>query len=224
MYRFALSTLLTLASTVALAAPAKPAAAPSAPAKYTIDSAHSKMGFAVRHLMISDVTGEFKEFEGSFTFDDQKGEISDATFTAKTASIDTGNTKRDEHLRSADFFDAAKYPTITLTNSKLKKAGKNKYKWTADLSMHGVTKPVTFDLEHRGTVKDPWGMMRAGFSARTTIKRSEWGLNWNNALEAGGVAVSDEVRLTLDAEATQPKADAPAATPAASPTAVPVKK
>lgn len=222
MFRLALIPALALVSSVAFAAPAK----------YTVDAAHSKMGFAVRHLMISDVTGEFKEFEGTFTFDDAKAEISDATFSAKTASIDTGVAKRDDHLKSADFFDAAKYPTITLTNSKLKKAGKNKYKWTADLNMHGVTKPVTFDLEHRGTVKDPWGMMRAGFAARATIKRSEWGLNWNNALEAGGVAVSDEVRLSLDVEATQPKVESaaaaataiPAAAASAVPSATPGKK
>lgn len=213
MYRFAILPVLALISSVAFAAPAK----------YVIDASHSKMAFAVKHLMISDVTGEFKDFEGSFQFDEKAGVVSDATFSAKTASINTGNTKRDEHLQSADFFDAAKNPTITLTNSKIKKAGKNKYKWTADLNMHGVTKPVTFDLEHKGTAKDGWGNTVAAFQAKATIKRSDWGLTWNKALEAGGVTVSDEVRLTLDAEA---KMDAPAAAGAAAPaaTATPAKK
>lgn len=209
MYRFALVPVLALLSSVAMAAPVK----------YTVDAAHSKVGFAVKHLMISDVTGEFKDFEGSFSFDDAKGEVTDATFSAKTASINTGNSKRDEHLQSADFFDAAKNPTVTFTNSKIKKAGKNKYKWTADLNMHGVTKPVTLDLEHKGTVKDGWGNTVAAFAANGKIKRSDWGLNWNKALEAGGVTVSDEVRLMFDIEAKQE-----AAAPAAAATAAPVKK
>ncbi len=221
MYRFARLPVLALASAVLSATVATSAFA--APVKYTVDAAHSKIGFAVKHLMISDVTGEFKDFDGSFMFDDAKGEVSDANFSAKTASINTGNSKRDEHLQSADFFDAAKYPTLTLTNSKIKKAGKNKYKWMADLTMHGVTKPVTLDLEHKGTVKDAWGNTVAAFSATGKIKRSEWGLNWNKALEAGGVTVSDEVRLMLDVEAKQEAAAPSAAQPAATP-AAPAKK
>lgn len=206
--QFAVSALALFVSTSAFAAAEK----------YTIDKDHSKIGFSVRHMMISNVEGNFKDFEGSFTFDDSKGVLTDGTFSAKTDSIDTGNGKRDEHLRSADFFDAAKNPTITFTDSKLKKVSKNKYKWSGLLNMHGVAKPVTFDLEHKGTIKDPYGNMRAGFAATANIKRSDWGLTWNKALEAGGgMVVSDEVKLSLDAEAVQAKADAAAAAPAAKP-------
>jgi polyisoprenoid-binding protein YceI len=188
----------------------------AAPIKYDIDSAHSRVGFSVRHMMISEVQGSFKTFEGKFTFDAEKGTVSDADFSADTKSINTENEKRDEHLRSADFFDAEKNPKITFKNSKLKKVSKDKYKWSGDLTMHGVTKPVTFDLEFRGVAKDPYGMMRAGFVATGKINRKDFGLTWNKALETGGVAVSEEVALKIDAEGVQAKADAPAA-PAASP-------
>ena len=194
-------TMLTLAS-VSVAAVA-------APAKYTIDKDHSKIGFSVRHMMISDVSGFFKDFEGTFTFDADKDTLTDAKFVAQTASISTENAKRDEHLQSADFFDAKKFPTITFNETKLKKVSKDKYKWSGNLTMHGETHPMSFDLEHRGTIKDPYGNMRAGFEATGTLKRSEWGLKWNKALEAGGgLVVSDEVKLKLDVEATQAKDEA----------------
>ncbi len=181
---------------------------------YEVDPVHSRVGFSVKHLMIATVPGNFKEFEGKFDFDEKKGEVKDGVFTVKAASINTDNAKRDEHLRSADFFDVEKYPTITITNTKLKKAGKNKYKWTGDLNMHGVTKPVTFDLEHKGNVKGMMGESRAGFVATTKINRKDFGLNWNKALEAGGVAVSDEVQITLDISAVEAKPAAAAAEPA----------
>jgi polyisoprenoid-binding protein YceI len=181
----------------------------AAPLKYTIDKDHSKIGFTVRHMMISDVAGNFKDFDGSFTFDADKDLVTDGKFEAKTASISTENAKRDEHLQSGDFFDAAKFPTVTFNDTKLKKVSKDKYKWTGNLTMHGQTHPVTFDLEHRGTIKDPYGNMRAGFEATGTLKRSEWGLKWNKALEAGGgVVVSDDVHLKLEVEAVQAKAEA----------------
>lgn len=200
MFRFAVSAIALLMSASSFAAPVK----------YTVDKDHSKIGFHVTHMMISDVSGRFKDFEGSFTFDADKNTLSDATFTAQTASIDTDNAKRDDHLKSADFFEAAKYPTITFTDSTLKKVSKNKYKWSGALNMHGVSKPVTFDLEQKGTAKDPWGNMRTGFNASTKIKRSDWGLKWNKALETGGMMVSDDVYLNLDVEAVQ-AATAPAA-------------
>ena len=175
-------------------------AAFAAPQKYTIDPAHSKIGFSVRHMMISEVSGQFKDFEGAFTFDADKDALSDAHFVAKTASIDTGNSKRDEHLQSADFFDAAKNPTIEFKNTKVKKTSKDHYKWSGDLTMHGETHPMSFDVEHLGTVKGMDGAMHAGFTATGTLKRSEWGLKWNKAMEAGGVAVSDDVKLKLDVE------------------------
>ncbi len=181
----------------------------AAPAKYVIDRDHSKIGFSVRHMMISDVTGFFKDFEGSFTLDADKDLVTDGKFIAQTASISTDNAKRDEHLQSPEFFDAKKFPTITFNETKLKKVSKDKYKWSGNLTMHGETHPVTFDLEHRGTIKDPYGNMRAGFEATGTLKRSEWGLKWNKALEVGGgVVVSDDVHLKLEVEAVQAKNEA----------------
>lgn len=186
----------------------------AAPATYTIDKDHSNVQFTVRHLMITDVAGRFKDFEGTFTFDQDKGTVTDATFSADAASIDTNNAKRDEHLRSPDFFDTKKFPKLTLTNSKITKTGKDTYKWNADLTMHGVTKPVTFDLVHKGNIKDAWGNQRAGFQAMGKVNRKDFGLTWNKAIEGGGVTVGDEVTINLDASAIQ-KAAAPAGPAAA---------
>ena len=205
--------ILNLSSVVVLALVAMAQVSYGAPAKYKIDGDHSKVGFSVRHLMISDVAGRFKKFDGAFTFDLEKGTVSDATFSAEAASIDTDNAKRDDHLRGPDFFDAQKFPKVTFTNSKITKAGKDAFKWTADMTMHGVTKPVTLDLEYKGAVKDPWGMQRAGFTATGKINRKDFGLNWNKALESGGVVVGEDVKLILDIEAIQ-QTDA-AAAPAA---------
>jgi polyisoprenoid-binding protein YceI len=199
-------------------------AAVAAPATYTIDKEHSNVGFTVRHLMITDVAGRFKDFEGTFTFDPEKAVVSDATFSADASSIDTNNAKRDEHLRSADFFDTKKFPKLTLTNSKITKTGKDTFKWNADLTMHGVTKPVTFDLVHKGDIKDAWGNQRAGFQATGKVNRKDYGLTWNKALEGGGVTVGEEVTIHLDASAIQ-KAAAPTGPAAAqAPAAAPAKK
>lgn len=174
-------------------------------AEYEVDGAHSTVGFSVKHMVISTVTGRFNSFSGTFEFDAEKGTAGNTKFEVKADSIDTGNAKRDEHLKSPDFFDVAKFPMITVTNSKIKKMSKDKYEWNGDLTMHGVTKPVKFDLEYTGTVKDPMGNQKIAFSARTKIKRSEWGLKWNKALEAGGVAVSDDVQLLVDVAAVEKK-------------------
>ena len=172
-------------------------------AEYTVDVPHSVIGFNVRHMMISTVTGRFNNFSGEFTFDPETGALGNHKLEVKTDSIDTGNGKRDEHLKSPDFFDVAKFPTITVTNSKVKKTAPKKYEWTGDMSMHGVTKPVKFDLEYIGSIKDPKGNTRAAFSAKAKIKRSDWGLKYNQALEAGGVTISDEVNIVLDIQAMQ---------------------
>lgn len=177
-------------------------------AEYSIDSTHSKVGFSVRHMMITDVKGAFNDFEGSFSFDPEKGTVSNADFVVKAESVDTANKKRDDHLRSADFFDVAKHPTLAFKNSKLKKVSKNKFKWSGDLTIKGVTKPVVFDLEYKGSVKDPWGNQRAGFSATSKINRKDFGLTWNNTLESGGVVVGDEVTIQIDVEAVEKKAEA----------------
>ena len=183
-------------------------------AEYKIDSSHSKIGFTVKHLMISKVSGTFKDFEGTFEFDKDKGVLGSHNFVVKTASVDTQEPKRDEHLKGPDFFDVAKFPTMTFAKTKISKDGKDKYKWAGDLTIHGVTKPVTFDLEYTGSATDPWGNKRAGFTATTKISRKEFGLVWNKAIESGGVVVGDEVTINLEAEAIEqvakgaaPKAD-----------------
>ncbi len=172
-------------------------------ADYEVDPAHSEVGFSVKHMAISTVKGHFAKFSGTFNFDPESGKLGNNKFDVDVTSIDTGNSKRDDHLKSPDFFDAAKYPTITLTNSKIKKTGNAKYEWTADMNMHGVTKPVTFDVTYNGSAKGMEGKMHAAFSAKTVIKRSEWGLKWNKTLEAGGLMVSDDVNLTVEVEAAQ---------------------
>ena len=172
-------------------------------AQYTLDTAHTSVNFSVKHMMISTVNGKFKDFDGTFNFDAAKDEVKDAKFSVKTASVDTDNAKRDEHLRSPDFFDAAKYPSITLTHSKITKVSKDNYKWVAEMDMHGVKKPVTFDLEYKGSVKGMDGAMHAGFGATAKISRKEFGLTWNKALEAGGAVVGDDVKIDIEIEAIE---------------------
>lgn len=175
-------------------------------ADYQVDVSHSKVGFSVRHMMVGKVHGRFKEFEGKFSFDPDKGTVSNTNFVVKVPSIDTDDAKRDDHLRNEDFFNAEKFPTMTLTNSKLTKKGKDKYKWAGDLTIRGVTKPVVFDLEFVSPTKDPWGNNRAGFSANTRINRKDFGMTWNKTLDAGGLAVGDEVDIQIDVEAIEAKA------------------
>ncbi len=170
-------------------------------AEYVIDPVHSHAGFTIRHL-VSKVPGQFKELEGSFTFNPKKPKASTGTFTIQAASIDTGNEKRDGHLRSADFFDVEKYPTLTLKNVKLKpvKKEKNKYTLKSDLTIHGVTKPVTFEVEHLGTMGD-----KIGFTASATINRKDYGVAWNKVLEAGSLLIGNNVKITIHVEATEKK-------------------
>lgn len=164
-------------------------------APYTVDVSHSNVGFKVKHMMISTVSGNFSGFSGSY--DLEKGVLKSLNGTVKTATINTGIAKRDDHLRNADFFDAPKYPDITF--SMLTHKGK---KVTGNLSMHGITKKVTLDMEMGGVVTDPWGNQRSGFVLSGTINRKDFGLNWNKAMEAGGVVVGDEVKLIVEIEGT----------------------
>ena len=165
---------------------------------WVIDPVHSQATFAVRHMMISTVKGQFKVISGSLNLEEEHPENSWVEAQADAASIDTRDANRDAHLRSPDFFDAEKYPTITFKSTKVEPSGDGKYKVLGDLTMHGVTQPVVFDAEYFGQGKDPWGNQRAGLTATTKIKRKEWGLNWNQVLEAGGMAVSDEVKIEID--------------------------
>lgn len=169
---------------------------------WTIDAAHSHIGFSVRHMVVSTVRGQFNAVRGTLEFDDANPAASWVEAEADTASIDTHDANRDAHLRSADFFDAEQFPKLTFKSTKVE-GNSGDFKVTGDLTMHGVTKPVTFDVEYSGFVKDPYGLNRAGFSAQAKINRKEFGLNWGPLLETGGAVVSDEVKLNLEFEATQ---------------------
>ncbi len=165
-----------------------------------IDASHSSLGFAVRHMVIAKVPGKFTKFSGVIKLDEQDMTKSSASVTAEVASIDTSEPKRDEHLRSADFFDVANHPNLTFESKKIEKSG-DTYKVTGDLTIHGTKKEVVLDLEYAGKGKDPWGGERVGFSGKTTINRVDFGLKWNQALEAGGVLVGEKVKIVLEIEA-----------------------
>jgi polyisoprenoid-binding protein YceI len=169
---------------------------------WEIDAAHSQVTFSVRHMMISTVKGHFTVLSGHLHIDEQNPANSSVDAQVETASIDTRDKNRDGHLQSPDFFDAAQYPTITFKSTSVVPLGGNEYSVIGDLSMHGVTKPVTFKAEYAGQGKNPWGMQVAGLSATTKINRKDWGLNWNQGLEAGGVLVSEEVKIEIDLETT----------------------
>ncbi len=167
-------------------------------APFEVDVAHSSVGFKIKHLMISNVKGNFSTFSGNY--DLENGMLKSLDGTIETNSINTGIDKRDNHLRSADFFDVAKYPQMTFKMTSF-----DGDKVTGDLTIHGVTKSVTLEAEISGTVKDPWGSMRSSISLEGTIKRSDFGLTWNQALEAGGVVVGDEVKMSIELEGIEKK-------------------
>lgn len=185
------------------------AALPAFAAEYTVDKDHSNVGFSIRHL-VSKVPGSFKDYEGTFQFDEKDLKNAKVQFTIKTASIDTANAKRDEHLRSADFFNAEKNPTITFVSKKVTGSGK-KFKIEGDMTMLGVTKPVTFNAEYMGAQKDPWGNMKAGFSASSKINRKDFGMVFNKVLDSGSLMLGEDVTIQLDIEAAQKVAAAAAA-------------
>ncbi len=166
---------------------------------WEFDSTHSRFGFSVRHMVISTVRGHFDTVRGSININENDLADSSVEAEADVASINTGDANRDAHLRSADFFDAAVYPVIVFKSTKVERDGDD-YKVTGDLTMHGITKPAVFELEYSGQIKDPYGMQRAGFTAKGKISRKEWGLTWHPTLETGGAVVSDEVKLDLEFE------------------------
>jgi polyisoprenoid-binding protein YceI len=168
---------------------------------WEIDPVHSQVTFSVRHLVVSTVKGQFKVISGQLHIDEQNPANSSVEAQADVASIDTRDKKRDGHLQSPDFFDAAQYPTITFKSTKVEPLGGNEYSVTGDLALHGVSKPVTFKAEYAGQGKSPYGFQVAGLTATTKISRKDWGLNWNVALETGGFMVSDEVKIEIDLEA-----------------------
>src|SRR5215471_18772271 len=162
---------------------------------WTIDGAHAEAGFAVKHLMISTVHGRFGTVTGNVDFDEVQPLSSKLDVAIDVASIDTRQEQRDNHLRSPDFFDAANFPTMRFVSTGISGDVNSDFRVTGDLTIRGITKPVTLDVTAEGRGRDPWGNERAGFSARGKISRSAFGLTWNQVLEAGGVMVGDEVKL-----------------------------
>lgn len=168
---------------------------------YTIDTAHSTIGFTVRHAMVTNVKGKFLDFSGSLHLDGSDPSASTASIDVKMDSIDTGSADRDGHLKSADFFKTDEFPTMTFRSTSAEAVGGEDYRITGDLTILGTTKPLTIDLEFNGAAKDPFGNERVGFEGKATLLRSEWGLTWNAALETGGVLVSDKIKLNFDISA-----------------------
>ncbi|MGI9033761.1 MAG: YceI family protein [Acidimicrobiales bacterium] len=166
------------------------------PGTYEIDPAHSNVGFVARHLMVSKVRGRFTSFSGTITVADPP-ERSSVEVTIDAASIDTSDLKRDEHLRSADFLDVEKYPTLTFHSTEVRVVDDERLKVAGDLTVRGQTHPVTLEATYNGTATDPWGGTRLGFEAKTDVDRETWGLVWNVALEGGGVLVGKKVQLDL---------------------------
>jgi polyisoprenoid-binding protein YceI len=215
------TTALTLASAIAYAqAPAPaPAAAPApqgpppqpqlGPNEWNIDTNHTTAGFTVKHLMVSTVPGSLGRVTGKVTYDPKNPSSLAVDASIDAATIDTNNERRDTHLKSPDFFEVAKYPTITFKSKKATPGAAGTAKLVGDLTMHGVTKEVTLDVSDLGQPVNTGRNFVVGAAATTTIKRSDWGLTWNRALEAGGVTVSDEVKITLGIEATRPNPNAP---------------
>lgn len=170
-------------------------------ANYQIDPDHSSFQFKVRHLMVSNVKGDFNKAKGSVMIDDNNITNLKVELTIETASVDTGHAKRDEHLRNADFFDVAKYPTVTFVSKKVMQAGQGKLQVTGDLTLHGVTREITLDVEGpTQEIKDPWGKFRRGATATGKINRKDFGLTWNRALETGGVVVGEDVDIYVEVE------------------------
>ena len=167
---------------------------------WAIDPSHSELLFKVKHLMITNVKGEFRKFSGTIESDGNDFSDAEVNVTIDAGSIFTNDTSRDGHLKSADFFDAETYPELTFKGSTFKKLDNENYQLRGMLTIKGISKKVILDVEFGGLVKDPWGNDKAGFSVSGKISRKEWGLNWNAALETGGVMVSDEVRINAEVQ------------------------
>ena len=168
---------------------------------YTIDPTHSRIGFVARHAMVTKVRGSFNEFDGSGHLDPDNPAGSSLQLTIQAASIDTRNADRDGHLRSNDFFDMDAYPEIRFVSTAVEQIGEAEFEVTGDLTIKGVTRPVTVMLEYTGTAVDPYGNTRLGLEGTATVNRKDWGITWNAALEAGGVLVSEKVTLEFEVSA-----------------------
>ncbi|MHB1987693.1 MAG: YceI family protein [Acidimicrobiales bacterium] len=168
---------------------------------YTIDLAHSRLGFVARHAMVTKVRGSFQSFDGALHVDAEDPTKSSANFTVEVASVDTANAQRDEHLRTNDFFDVPNYPQITFASTRVEPRDAEHFNVAGDLTIRGITKPVTIELEFTGPARDPYGNQRIGFEGTTVLNRKDFGVNFNAALETGGVLVSEKVTLEIDISA-----------------------
>ncbi|MHA3787038.1 YceI family protein [Flavobacterium hauense] len=166
--------------------------------KWVIDPTHSEIGFKVKHMMFTNVSGQFQNFSATIETDGDNFEDAKIEFTGDINSLTTGSADRDGHLLSADFFDADQFPKITFEATAFKKISEGDYKLTGNLTLHGVTKEITLEAEFGGTQKDPWGNTKAGLVLNGKINRKDWNLNWNAALETGGVLVGEEVKLAIE--------------------------
>ena len=171
--------------------------------QWNFDLSHSSVNFHVRHLMVSKVHGRFTKWDGILELDDQDMTKSRLEVTIDAASVDTKEPKRDDHLRSPDFFDVEKFPSLTFVSKEIKRTSNDRYLVSGDLTIRGITKAVTLEVEGGDQVKDPWGGTRTGFSAKTQVNRKDFGLTWNLALEAGGFVVGDKIEITLEIEAVK---------------------
>jgi len=167
---------------------------------WQLDKAHSSINFSVRHMMISTARGRFEEFDGTFEVNEADPTQSKIEVQIQTASINTKEPQRDGHLKSPDFFDAEKYPTLTFKSKRIEKVDDQHARLVGDLTIKDITKEVVLDVEYAGQAKSPWGTVNAGYNARTKINRKDWGLTWNVALETGGMLVGDEVTLSIELE------------------------
>lgn len=174
-----------------------------AKAKWTVDVSHSEIGFSVKHMMIAKVKGTFHGFEASIEADPADLTTADIEFAIDLSSVDTRNADRDNHLKSADFFDIEKHPKLLFKATKIVRTDDDEYDITGDVTLHGVTRSETFSATFEGVGKDPWGNEKAGFSATGSLKRSDYGLTYNAALETGGVLIGDEVKIAIEIEAAK---------------------
>ena len=177
---------------------------------WQLDKAHSSINFSVRHMMISTVRGRFEDFEGTFEINETDPTRSKIAVEIQAASINTKEPQRDGHLKSPDFIDAEKYPTITFKSKRVEKIDDQHVRLVGDLTIKDVTKEVVLNVEYAGQAKSPWGTVNAGFTAQTKISRKEWGLTWNVALETGGVLVGDEITISIELEIVKQAETAPA--------------
>lgn len=171
--------------------------------KWALDAGHSSVDFSVKHMMIANVKGTFKDFDATIEADPTDLTTANIEFSVETASVDTRNNDRDAHLRSGDFFDVENHPKMTFKSTSITKNDDGEYDVTGDLTIKGTTKPQTFSVTFEGSGKDPWGNEKAGFSVEGSINRSDYGLTWNAALETGGVLVGDKVKISLDVQAAR---------------------